>query len=49
VEINPRSNCTYDFKALEVSGYGQESIDQVAKWEKFDNNLNAHRPLRFGR
>jgi hypothetical protein len=49
VEIIPKSNCTYDFKALEVSGYGQEIIDQVAEWEKSDKNLNKHRPLRFGR
>jgi hypothetical protein len=41
---NTRSNCTYDFKALEVSGYGQEIIDNVAKWEKDDKNLNKHSP-----
>jgi hypothetical protein len=49
VEIYPKSNCTYDFKALEVSGYGQDIIDQVAKWEKNDEQTNKHRPPRYGR
>jgi hypothetical protein len=29
----PDDDCTSEFKALEVSGYGQKIIDQVAKWE----------------
>jgi hypothetical protein len=49
VETTSGSNCSNDFKALEVSGYGQKIIDQVAKWEKYDKNLNKHRPRGFGR
>jgi hypothetical protein len=48
VEITPKFNCSSEFKALEVSGYGQEIIDKVAEWEKYDKNLNKHRPRGFG-
>jgi hypothetical protein len=44
VDKNSNSNCTSRFKALEVSGYGQKIIDNVAKWEEYDKNLNNHSP-----
>jgi hypothetical protein len=49
VKIDPDDSCTSEFKALKVSGYGQEIIDRVAEWEKYEKKLNMHRPLRFGR
>jgi hypothetical protein len=54
-DISIETNCTYTFKALEVSGYGQEIIDQVAKFEKEDQQTaeqeaaNWRKPLGWGR
>jgi hypothetical protein len=48
---NRESNCGVDsLMVLEVSGYGQEIIDQVANWEKDDDErFNKQHILEWGR